>query len=131
LPSDTASFPLSGLTVLVAEDDIDLQEVMRDMLEDLGAETLGPVRSAREIAGIVGTRKPDAVTLDVNLGGRLAYDSATWLQQAGIPIVFVTGYTVLPKCPDSLKDVPCLKKPFNMGGLAAALLSAIGNAEPA
>ncbi len=101
---------LSGLSVLVLEDDFYLADDARQTLESAGASVLGPFARAAEAQAMLERSKPDCALIDVNLGGGPNFDAARALLDSGVPIVFVTGYDrdVIP--PD-LAHVPCLQKP--------------------
>ena len=121
----TDATPLTGLRVLVAEDEALIAMLLEDMLEELGAEVLGPVNSSSEAFRLIDAGPPDAATLDVNLRGDTVYGPALELHRRGVPLVFVSGYGDLPDCPEELAGAVRLKKPFRLDELAAALAQAI------
>lgn len=121
--SDTVR--LSGLSVLVVEDELMVAMLLEDMLSELGAKVVGPVNSAEKAMRLLATQKVDAATLDINLKEGFVYDAAATLRARDIPFVFVTGYGDLPDCPLELRDTPRLKKPFRMADLGRTVVSAI------
>lgn len=97
--------------VLIVEDEYYLADDTRSILSDAGAEVLGPVATVAEASGIIDAeRKIDAVLLDVNLRGEMAFEVADTLRSRAIPFAFVTGYdrTALPQ---RFADAPSLEKP--------------------
>ena len=114
---------LSGLRVLLAEDESHVQMLIEDFLVKLGCEvqvvsTLdAALRAARE-ADI------DVAVLDVNLNGQQSFPAAAALSGRHIPFVFLTGYAS-QGFEATWKDRPWLLKPFVIDQLAQALRSAV------
>ena len=117
-----ASLPLNGVSVLVADDEFFVAELLKDMLEWLGANVRGPVTSVNDIIHEVVENPPDAVTLDVKLGGEYVYRAVPTIQEHEIPFIFVTAYQHLPDCPEELREAPHLMKPFRANELADILM---------
>jgi CheY-like chemotaxis protein len=117
--------PLAGLRILIAEDETMIAMLLEDMLNELGAEIVGPVKSIDEALGAIEDNALDAAMLDVNLRGERVYAVAAELQRRSIPIVFVSGYSELFDCPPEFHHVPYLKKPFRLDDLSAALETAM------
>jgi CheY-like chemotaxis protein len=84
---------LSNRRVLVVEDEYLLAADMVNELEDAGATVLGPVGKLEDaVAAIKADNQIEAVILDVNLRGELAFPAADLLLARGVPFVFTTGY---------------------------------------
>jgi CheY-like chemotaxis protein len=126
--SDPEHGNLAGLRVLVADDEVMVAMLLKGMLTALDAEVVGPVNSTETALRAIEEEALDAATLDVNMRGSRIYKAAAALRQRGIPFIFVTGYGDLSDCPESLRDVPRLTKPFRLKDLAAALEGVIGQA---
>jgi DNA-binding response OmpR family regulator len=101
---------LSGVTVLVVEDDYYLADDTSLALEGAGANVLGPYVSFDEAQRAIGETKPDCAILDINLGNGPDFTSAAAMRSQGVPIMFVTGYDHAT-IPSEMKDVTCLQKP--------------------
>ncbi|RWH73422.1 response regulator [Mesorhizobium sp.] len=114
------SFDLHGRAVLVVEDDFYLADDTRQMLEEAGAEVLGPVSAANEALSLLEMLRPDYAVVDVNLGAGPSFGLASTLQARGIPFVFLTGYD-LDIVPAEFKGVPCLQKPVDPEKVLVAL----------
>jgi CheY-like chemotaxis protein len=117
---------LSGLRVLVVEDEAAISLLLEDMLLDFGCEVVGP--SARLAAALeaVEKEKVDIAILDVNVAGESIYPVAEALQARSIPFVFSTGYGS-QGIKDSFRDRTVLQKPFAQHDLKQKLLQARKN----
>ena len=83
---------MSGMTVLVVEDDFIVAYDMQMMLEEQGACVLGPAHSLAEARELVATLRPTVAVLDVNLGGEHVFPLADQLRAQDVPFVFATAY---------------------------------------
>ena len=115
---------LSGLSVLLVEDEAIVSLLLESMLEDLGFADIWYASGVEEALGILAERTPDVAVLDVNLAGEPAYPVARRLAAAAVPFMFATGYGVSGVHPE-WADRPVIQKPFETEMLAAALASAI------
>jgi CheY-like chemotaxis protein len=117
---------LSGLTLLIVEDETIVSFLLEDMLGDLGCSNVLHAGRVSQALALLREHRPDAVVLDVNLGGEYAYPVAAQLAEAQIPFVFTTGYGnsgILGQWASR----PVVQKPFSLDGLAAALRQALPN----
>ncbi|WP_448188278.1 response regulator [Azospirillum sp. sgz301742] len=122
----TLDEPLTGLRLLVVEDEAMVAIMLEDMLHDLGCEVVGPagdVPHALELAqtdqGIAGA------ILDVNVAGTPIYPVAAALKARGVPFVFMTGYGSAD-IDGRFADAPTVHKPFSMPVLRDTLTKAVG-----
>ena len=117
---ETKEAALTGLRVLVVEDDYFIADEICATLRNNGAEVLGPAPDIEQGLSIVKSERLDCAVLDINLHGRLAFSLASELRQRGTPSIFATGYddSVLP---GAFSDSVHLEKPINL----AALLQAV------
>ena len=83
---------LTGLSVLLVEDDFMVSMLAEDILVEAGANVLLAMQPDPAMA--IATRAAvDVAVLDVNLGeGRTSYPIAEVLRDRGIPFLFLTGY---------------------------------------
>jgi CheY-like chemotaxis protein len=105
--------------VLLVEDEFLVALGLESMIEDLGFDIMGPAFSADEAMELIGTGRPDAAILDVDLGRETSFHLAEHLKKKRVPLVFCTG--VETECPESLKDVPVLVKPHVQEKIAELL----------
>ena len=123
--ADDTPRPLANLRLVVAEDEVMTMMLLEDMLEELGGTVVAAVKTQDEVIAAVDEHQPDAVTLDADLNGELAYRAAEDLQRRGVPFVFISGYETYPDCPPGLQDCLRLKKPFRMNDLATIMRTAV------
>lgn len=115
---------LSGLRVLVVEDEGAVALLIEDMLVELGcviAASAAHLSKANEVARSAAI---DLAVLDVNLDGQLVFPAAHTLRERGIPFVFSTGYGA-GGIPTDLVGYPVLAKPFEINSLREAVVTAI------
>ena len=110
-----------GRRVLVVEDEFLIAEDIREALEDLGAEVVGPFATVEAaLAALARDGGIEGATLDVRLGREKSYPVAEALQARGLPFVLLTGYSV-HALPDHLRHAPRCPKPFDVGRVVQAL----------
>lgn len=103
---------LGHARILLVEDDFIVAFDMQTMLEEHGAEVVGPAASVAQARALLSGAKPNVAVLDVNLNGELVFPLTEDLQQRGIPFVFATAYADDERLyPASAKQAPRLAKP--------------------
>lgn len=109
---DGATGLFRGRKILVVEDDFIVAFDMQSMLEEQGAEVIGPASSLQEARALLAGAPPDAAVLDVNLNGEYVFPLAEDLRARGIPFLFATAYADDDRLfPPIAKDVLRLAKP--------------------
>lgn len=112
---------MSGLRVLVVEDEMVVAMLVEDMVSDLGYEVAGVVSRVEDAMKLVDTGTFDCAVLDVHLNGRVIFPFADALAKRDIPFLFATGYGERGIPPEHAKR-PVLQKPFRGEDLKRALL---------
>jgi CheY-like chemotaxis protein len=86
--------PLSGLNVLVVEDEMMVAMLLEDIIGGLGCTVIGPAAREAEAMQLIEANRIDAAILDVNLGDGDSYEIARMLANRKIPFTFTfaTGY---------------------------------------
>ena len=118
---------LSGLRVLIVEDEAMVSMLLEDVLGELGCEVVGPAFSLPQAMTLVASDGAiGAAILDVNVRGMPIYPVAEKLAEMSVPFVFATGYGA-DGLVESWRARPKLQKPFTIQQVATALLAAVGS----
>lgn len=114
-------------TILVAEDDPDLLEVLRLTLEDAGYR-VEPAVSGTQAVILARAAPPDLLLLDVMMPGMDGFAVCTALQQSRetrrVPVIFLTA---LSSTADKVRGLTCagardyIAKPFDSAELLARI----------
>lgn len=118
---------LTGLCVLVLEDDYYLADDATAALEEAGALVLGPFNAAPPAIEAAKSGGVDCAVVDINLGEGVSFTPAQDLLAIGVAIIFVTGYDQ-SVVPPSLAKIPFLNKPVHPGKIVEAVAHACGRA---
>ena len=116
----TSGVPPRATRILIVEDELMIRMLLEDMLRELGytiAAEVGRIDEALDAVKIGGF---DVAILDVNLSGENTAPVAEALAARGVPFVFATGYGE-QGLPQTHRDRPTLKKPFQLEGLKLML----------
>ena len=126
---------LSGMRILVVEDEILVAMAVADLLEDSGCTVAGPVSSVEQGMRLIEQKAIDGAILDVNLRGEMVFPLADALAERSIPFVYVTGYSKLLRACNHGR--PVLQKPYTnqqllkiVGEWRSRLGPAAGSSEP-
>jgi CheY-like chemotaxis protein len=115
---------LSGLRILIVEDEAAISLLLEDMLLDFGCEVVGPAGRLAAALDLAASETFDLAILDVNVAGESIYPVAEALEQRNVPFVFSTGYGSAG-IKDVYRDRPVVQKPFAQSDLRQRLLSAL------
>lgn len=116
--------PLSGLRILVLEDEYLIAMDVEQLCRDHGAAEVVIMRSVPDAATLV----CDVAILDVMLGGVSTLPFAAKLRERNIPFIFATGYDASERFAD-FAGVPVVGKPYGAGELVDAVARAAGRRE--
>ena len=127
----TKSTALTGLRLLLVEDEAMVAMMIEDMLSDLGCVVVGVAGTVSKGLDFADRQDLllDGALLDVNLGGETVYPVAEALAARGVPFIFSTGYSVAG-IQTRYSDVPILAKPYEMDVLQDHLLLGLCPARP-
>lgn len=127
-PADNpnAAKPLSGMRVLVVEDEFFVGLEIAETLEAAGAEVTGPAATLGEAERLAAEGGIDMAVLDVNLNGQYAIDLGIELKRKGVRVIFATAHVDdVMMFPGEAASIPRLGKPTSARALLRALLPAI------
>jgi DNA-binding response OmpR family regulator len=114
------------MKILIVEDEVQVGEVFRDLLLELGYEPV-LVRSAEGALGILQKTRPDAVILDLKLPGMSGIDFLQLrpVRESGVPVVVTSGVATEAEARECLRlgAVDFLDKPVPFERLQAVLAS--------
>lgn len=104
---------VDGLRLLLVEDEYLLALYLSDLLEDMGAEVLGPVACVSDALDLIDKAPEiDAAILDVNLGGEAVFPVADALLARHVPFAFASGFD--PELmPQRFRDIDVCQKPID------------------
>jgi PAS domain S-box-containing protein len=111
---------LAGLRVLIVEDEPLVALELTAMLQDSGAEVIGPAATAQQALQMIDASQLDATLLDGNLHGLPVDEIAAALTRRKIPFLFISGYGK-ESLPPSFRNAPMIAKPFAPHQLLEAL----------
>jgi len=114
---------LTGLRVLVVEDDYFIASEICTALNRKSAEVVGPAANVQRGLELLQREQVDCAVLDINLRGEMVFQLAEELTQRGIPSIFATGYdeSVIPR---DLASIVHLVKPIDLAALLRAISAA-------
>ena len=107
---------VTGLRVLVVEDENLVALLLEDMLAELGHTVIGPVARVKKALDMIQREEIDIAILDVNINGENTYSIADVLAARNVPFVFSTGYDK-KTLHEPHQDRPILQKPFQLQDL--------------
>lgn len=83
---------VSGLRILLAEDEPLVSMEMEDVILEHGGVPVGPFATLQELMAAIQAGGYDVAILDVRLGREVSFPAADALQSAGVPFVFHSGH---------------------------------------
>ena len=123
LSSENRAASVEARRVLVVEDEYLISELIAEQLSELGCHVVGPALSLEEGRRLIAEAPFDVALLDWSIEGAGSGELADTLQELRIPFLFVTGFDEPPD--PRYREVTVLNKPFDLGGLKAALEKAL------
>ncbi len=121
MPGALPAASLRGRRILVVEDEYMLAEDLRQVLEKLAAEVVGPLATvAQALALLHAGDTPDGALLDVNLQGDTIFPVLDVLRERCVPFVLTTGYDGWA-LPEAYANAPRCAKPLDMRRLSRML----------
>jgi hypothetical protein len=103
---------LEGRRILVVEDEFLLALEVEAALTSFGCFVAGPFAKLGKALVAARAMRLDGAVLDINLNGEMVYPLAEFLDMAGVPFVFLTGY-VPTDLPERFRRFRRLQKPLH------------------
>jgi DNA-binding response OmpR family regulator len=122
--------PLAGGRILIVEDEYLIADDLAASLRGCGADVVGPtatIEGARRL--IDANSQLDVAVLDINLRDQYVYPLVDRLRDAGVPVVFTTGYDAAV-IPAKYAGIPLCEKPVAIDQLVAELQRLIRGGAP-
>lgn len=117
---------LSGMRVLIVEDNYPVARSLRWLLSAYGAEVTAMVATVSSALRSIARDPPEVALLDVNLRGEDVFPVAIQLQGTTVPFAFLTGYGE-QEIPVALRQHPRLSKPVGEAELISTLRSLVAS----
>jgi PAS domain S-box-containing protein len=118
---------LAGRRVLVIEDEPLVALELVSILEEAGAEIIGPAATAEAAIDTIRATRPDAALLDGNLQGSSVEAVAETLTSLELPFLFVSGYG-REHLPEGFRHIAVIGKPFDRNQLVATVVATLEDA---
>jgi DNA-binding response OmpR family regulator len=118
-PPTSGSSELKGARILLVEDSWHVGNAIKRLLRTLGADVSGPAATIADAERLIADRKPDVAIVDINLRGERANPLLDRLQEEGIPVIVITGYTEVSLQPGKVEAI--LQKPVSVEQFLAIL----------
>ena len=120
--------PLSGLSVLLLEDEFLIALDAEEILTGLGAAQVEIVNSLPAARDALKNAGFHLALLDINVNGEMSFPVAEQFAKENVPVVFASGYEM--RDPPRLNGVlvPCVSKPYTRDDLKSVVIAALGGA---
>ena len=118
---DSSSKALTGVRLLVVEDDAILLMELEEVLHDAGAEIVGRCRTVNDALAVLERDLISAAVLDVRLGNETVAPVARKLGRRGTPFLFYTGQIGNDPALEEWRGCKIVSKPAQADTLVAAV----------
>ena len=115
---------LTGVCVLVVEDEAIVALDLAFMLEEAGADVVGPALTLEAAEKLSNDDRITVAVLDVRLGDKTVEPVANKLHDRGVPIIFHTGHGTASGLRARWPDSIVLIKPVPMDVLLSTIITA-------
>jgi DNA-binding response OmpR family regulator len=116
---------ISGLNVLLVEDEFLIALDAEEMLREFGAASVTIASTFEDAQKVIADGQFDLAILDVNLNGRKSFPLADMLLKKGTPVVFGTGYNLLARQMDGYEAGVCVTKPYTATSLRKGVMAVL------
>lgn len=124
--ADPIPKPLSGLAVLLLEDNMIVALTVENFLEDLGARRIWTASYIESASDILDRETIEIAILDINIGEDTSLDLARRLRAESIPFFFASGYGEDEGLGADLTGSLIVRKPYGKRDLQKAIITVLG-----
>jgi CheY-like chemotaxis protein len=117
---------LTGLRILIAEDESLIALELEQVLGDLGCKVVGPVSRVADVVQQAQAGQLDGALLDINLRGEQIFAVLPQLVASGLPLIISSGYDDAASFPEEFRTLPRIAKPFDNAALRQLCLTVFG-----
>jgi CheY-like chemotaxis protein len=110
----------TGLKIFVLEDEALIRMMIVQMIEELGHRIVAEAGSLSAARSLARSALFDLALLDINVAGDTSADIAAIIEERGLPLIFVSGYSTTGLRPP-FHDRRILRKPFSIDALKRAI----------
>ena len=121
----TKCLDLEGRRILIVEDELLVAMEVEDLLQDHGCDILQTASTVSDALKRIKEGRPELVILDRNLDGERTSPVAEELNRLGTPFIVMTGYVSGVADEPSMRDAPCLRKPWAAADLVDRMTQAL------
>lgn len=114
---------LTGLKILLVEDNFLVAHMLKSLLAEMGCEVVGPAPTLEQGLDLARDEQLAGAILDINIIGGTSVPIAETLQQRRTPFIFISGYASPQLLPHKLIHVRRLHKPIDERSLETAMSS--------
>ena len=114
---------LPGKRILIVEDNPILAYDLSDLIDEVGAETVGPALDLETGMQLAREDNLFAALLDVDLNGEMVWPLAEELERNNVPYAFVSAQCRTETLPAPFKQRECIEKPALREDIVGALVS--------
>ena len=122
---------LRGCRILVVEDDFLIAMALERVLQDWGAEVVGPAGNLCDAKKLAATKELSAALLDIQIRDEEVWPAAHILADRGVPFAFHTAHANAGSWPPEWRGRPVLIKPVTPEQLLAAMAELVGDRQVA
>ena len=134
MPLPRSEMPSNKLTVLLADDDSLLREMLRAILRDGGYEIAGEAGNSETALDLCRKLRPGLVLLDINMPGRSGLSALRSIKKdlPDTKVIMISGEPTRAKVEEAEAQgaIGFIVKPFNAGRVLDEITAVVAKARP-
>lgn len=112
-----AKSSLSGLRILIAEDEAVIALNLETLIVSFGCDVVGLAARPSDVLKLIDNERVDGALLDVNLRGEQIFSVLPEILKRNIPVIITSGYADMTLYPPEYRELPRITKPFTPSAL--------------